>query len=260
MKKQIKNLFCAFIMAAGITFVGTAMHAYAEDASVTYETNAHEYIFVPGTEQSPTDLFPDFKNVMPGDTIIQKILVKNDLSSKKKARIYLKSLGGIEEKEFLSQMNLNVVQDTATELFDAASDQTAGLTDWSLLGTLKPGGEVILNVELQVPITMDNRFQEKVGSLQWVFKVEEIPYGSGGGGGGSSSGPSGGSTTDGPGAIVIPDSEVPTATIMPFDIPLVLPQTGTLWWLVPILAIAGAGIFFGGMVKGRKKEKRKNLE
>lgn len=252
MKKHIKNLFCAFLMAAGITLAGAAISAHAEEASVTYEANANKYIFAPGTEYSLTDLFPNFKDVMPGDTLTQKITVKNDAASKVKARIYLRSLGGSEENKFLSQMNLNVVQDTATELFDAPTNQKDGLTEWTLLGTLKPGANVTLNVELQVPITMDNAFQNKVGKLQWEFKVEEIPYSSGGGGGGGSSS-GGGSTSGGPGAVVIQDSEVPTATILPFDIPLALPQTGTLWWLVPILAIAGIVMFFGGVLKSRKK-------
>lgn len=256
MKKYIKNLFCAFLMATGITLVGIDISAYAEEASVTYEANADKYIFAPGTNDSPTDLFPNFKNVMPGDTLTQKITVINDASSKVKAKIYMRSLGGIEEREFLSQMHMNVVQETDTKLFDAAADQTAGLTEWTLLGTIHPGGNVVLNVELQVPITIDNMFQDKLGKLQWQFKVEEIPYssGSGNGGGGSSSGPSGGSTTGGPGATVIPDADVPTTIILPFDVPLVLPQTGTLWWMVPILAIAGIVMFFGGMVKRRKSK------
>lgn len=261
MKKYIKNLFCAFFMAAGITLASTAISAYAEEASVTYEANADKYIFAPGTNDSPTDLFPNFKNVMPGDTLTQKITIKNDASSKVKAKIYMRSLGGMEEKEFLSQMNLHVVQETDTELFDAPADQTAGLTEWTLLGTLHPGGNVVLNVELQVPITMGNMFQDKIGKLQWQFKVEEIPYssGSGGGGGGSSSGPSGGSTTGGPGATVIPDAPVPTTTILPFDVPLALPQTGTLWWLVPILATAGIGMCLGGMVKRRKNKEDEEI-
>lgn len=250
-----KELICTCIMALGLMLSGTTGTVYAEDASVLYEANAHEYVFSPGSDESPTDLFPNFKSVMPGDTLTQSIVVKNDSTKKVKARVYLRSLGGIEENEFLSQMNLEVVQVTDTELFDAPADQTAGLTDWTLLGTLMPGAEVNLNVNLQVPITMDNRFQEKVGKILWQFKVEEIPYSTGGGGvGGSSSSGGGGSSSGGPGAAEISDSDTPLATILPFDIPLALPQTGTLWWLVPILAIAGIVMFVGGTVKNRRKD------
>lgn len=258
MKHYIKKSICILLML--VMSISTAMAVFADDASVTYEADADKYVFVPGSDYSPTDLFPNFKNVMPGDTLTQKIVLKNKSSKKVKVNIYLRSLGGTEETEFLSQMNLHVVQDTETERFDAPSDQTAGLTEWTLLGTLKPDAEVTLNVELQVPITMDNRFQEKVGKLQWQFKVEEIPYSdssSGGGGGGSHSG--GGSTTGGPGVTEIADPEVPTTTILPFDIPLALPQTGTLWWLVPILALAGIMMFVVGFVKGRRNSEDEEI-
>ena len=76
--------------------------------------------------------------------------------------------------------------------------------------------------------------------------------GGGGGGGGSTPTPGGGTPSGGPGVTEIAEGEVPTTTILPFDIPLALPQTGTLWWLVPILAAAGAVMFVGGMMKNRK--------
>ncbi|MGN0159311.1 MAG: Spy0128 family protein [Brotaphodocola sp.] len=85
-----------------------------------------------------------------------------------------------------------------------------------------------------------------------MFRNDYDRSSSGGGGGGSSH--SGGSTTAGPGVTEITDPEVPTTTILPFDIPLALPQTGTLWWLVPIFAAAGIVLFVGGVVKNRKKD------
>ena len=75
----------------------------------------------------------------------------------------------------------------------------------------------------------------------------------GGGGGGGSTGGGGGTPGGGPGTTTITEAETPTTTILPFDVPLALPQTGTLWWLVPILAVAGIVMFLVGIAKGRKK-------
>ena len=43
------------------------------------------------------------------------------------------------------------------------------------LGTLYSGGEVDLDVTVNVPAEIGNEFQETVGYLDWQFKAEEFP-------------------------------------------------------------------------------------
>ena len=172
--KRIFTALCACLMVFGCVFP-----ASAADGNVTYSGDAGQFIFAPGSEYSPTDLFPNFKDVMPGDSLTQPITVKNDASNKVKVKIYMRSLGAHEDsKEFLSQLHLRVEKsenNTMAYMFDAAASETAQLTDWVLLGTLYSGGEVNLNVILDVPVELDNMFQQKIGYLDWEFMIEEYP-------------------------------------------------------------------------------------
>ncbi len=170
------------IIALLITFVlllSSTVTAFAADGKVTYSGNAGKFVFEPGSEHSLTDLFPNFKGVMPGDTLTQKITVKNDADNKVKVKIYIRSLGAHEDSvEFLSQLGLKVAKSEDNKMaymFDAAANETAQLTDWVYLGTLYSGGEVNLDVTLNVPVELPNEFQNKIGYLDWEFMIEEFP-------------------------------------------------------------------------------------
>lgn len=157
----------------------SVLTTFAADGKVTYDGKAKEFIFQPGSDNSLTDLFPNFKDVMPGDVLTQKITVNNDADKQVKVKIYLRSLGAqADSVEFLSQLDLRVQRSKDNDMaymFDAAAHETAQLTDWVCLGTLYSGGRVDLDVTLNVPVELDNVFQKQIGYLDWEFKVEEFP-------------------------------------------------------------------------------------
>ena len=172
--KKIITLLTVLVLV-----LSSVLPVYAADGKVTYSGNAGSFVFEPGSEHSLTDLFPNFKGVMPGDTLTQKITVKNDADNKVKVKIYMRSLGAHEDSvEFLSQLGLKVAKSEENEMaymFDAAANETAQLERWVCLGTLYSGGEVNLDVTLNVPTSLDNEFQSKIGYLDWEFMIEEFP-------------------------------------------------------------------------------------
>ena len=146
------------------------------DGNVIYDGTG--FVLEPGSNESVTDLFTEFKDVMPGDVLTQKVTVRN-VNTDVKVKIYLRSLGAHDDSvDFLSQLHLSVAlseDNTMGYMFDASADETAGLTDWVLLGTLYAGGEVNLDVKLSVPVTLSNEYMNEIGYLDWEFMVEEFP-------------------------------------------------------------------------------------
>ena len=170
--KKMTRLAIAMIMMFAVT-----IPVLAKDGNVIYSGDSGKFIFEPRSEYSPTDLFPEFKDVMPGDILTQKIVVKNN--AKKSVKISMRALGAHEDsKDFLSKLNLYVEKVTDTPLFEAPADQTAQLTEWRQIGVLAAGGEAELMVGLQVPTSLDNNYKKLVGYLDWEFMVEEIDDGS----------------------------------------------------------------------------------
>ena len=172
MKKTFKLTTLLLALAMVFSFGTTAF----ANGTVTYNADAEKFFFAPGAEDSLTSLFENFLNVMPGDTLTESIVIKNEISNQVKVKVYMRSLGAQEDtNEFLSQMNLTVTQTDDSILFDAPADQTAQLTDWVYLGTVYSGGEINLDVTLEVPITMGDDFQHQIGYIDWEFKIEEFP-------------------------------------------------------------------------------------
>ena len=141
-------------------------------ASVTWVGGAEKFVFLPGSEYSDSDLFENFKGVLPGDVIQQKITVQND--TKKKVRIYMRAEPVTKaDADFLSQLHLTVKAADKT-IFDAPADQQDGLTKNKLLGTFKKNGKTELTVTLTVPIELGNEYMNRRGTVPWTFLVEEV--------------------------------------------------------------------------------------
>lgn len=200
---KISKIASALALSCALA-LGTAAPALAD---VTYKD---QNLTVTGSgEYAATDLFDNFKNVMPGDELEQPVTVSNE--SGKTVKVYLRAeahgesnavtyfeafeeadgkdqatdpeagVGGPGQRDetvasmadFLRQLHLTVAAGGAV-VFDATPDLEAQLAESVLLGEVAPGAELQIDAHLSVPVEMGDGYANRVGEVDWVFTVEEL--------------------------------------------------------------------------------------
>ena len=186
MKKSCKAIFSLVLML--LMVMSLASTAFAVSPAITFNGFSKGFDFRPGSEYTQTDLFGNFKNVMPGDTVTETITFTNSADDCDFVNLYMRAEAHDEagnplspkvaEKEtavtmteFLSKLSMKVWNGTEL-IYDATPDQLDGLKSNKLLGTFRTGETATLKVELNVPIELDNKYANRVGEVDWIFHVE----------------------------------------------------------------------------------------
>lgn len=184
--KTLSSLVLTVVLAAGLTIT-----ADAKESSVHYEGGAEKFVFLPGSDYSETDLFDNFKGVMPGDVLSQTVTVKNDYKDCDKVKIYLRAEPHKEDGSYLSNDTEGAIADAPDMqdflrrlsmtvkngnevIYTATADQLDGLKENVALGTFRYGEETKLTVELTVPMELDNTYANRIGEVDWIFSVKEL--------------------------------------------------------------------------------------
>lgn len=174
-----------------VLLMSMTVPAMAAESNVTYYGWKDGFGFAPGSQYTATDLFDNFKGVMPGDTLTQTVKITNQAKTCDYIRVYLWAEVHDETEnpmsdtvaeangqsltkmtDFLKQLTMRVYNGSQL-IYESSPDQTAQLTEPVRLGTLSYGKSLNLTVELDVPKTMGNTYAYAVGEVDWVFAVDE---------------------------------------------------------------------------------------
>lgn len=187
MKRILNVLSCALLVAAMLLTM--ALPAFAADSVVTYSGKKEGFAFSPGSEYTDTDLFDNFKGVLPGDVREETITFQNKAKDSDYVKLYLRAEAhdarknplsdGVEEsgedvasmKKFLSQLTMRVYHGKKM-IYEASPDELDGLKKDVYLGTVRRGKTAKLRVELEVPVELGSEYANRAGEVDWVFKVE----------------------------------------------------------------------------------------
>ncbi len=181
-KSWNKALSLLMILAMALGFTTGAA---ATDASITFQGKDDGFRFQPGSDYTATDLFGNFKNVMPGDTRTETVTFTNADKDSDYVVLYMKALPhGAENpiseavetelepmEAFLSQLTLTVTNGGQV-IYESSPEKPAQLTDFVQLGTFRTGETAKLQVSLTVPLELGNDYANQIGEVDWVFHVE----------------------------------------------------------------------------------------
>lgn len=281
MKKNKKSFLA--LLAAGVMALNLGMMAFAADAVVTYQ-GSKSFEFEPGSGYTVTDLFDNFKNVMPGDQLKETVDVKNEAKScdyidvymcvevhdeDKNGLTYSESFENQDGKDdadidgerdetvatmqdFLSKLTMRIF-DGEKLIYEASPDEAGALVKDVYLGSLKYGNALSLKVELDVPLELGNEYANRVGEVDWVFKVTERNNPKDNPGSDPSPKPKPDPTQPSTPEIVPEPMPTPGA----IDMITNLPKTGDDTMIWPYIALLCVGVIGMALTVMKKREKTK---
>ena len=215
------------------TFAQTAQSA----ADIVYQGKKKLVITPKDGHHTDSDLFGEFKGVMPGDTLTETITFKNESATArtKYVKLYIVAVPHGQDNlpvdehitdvdamnAFLSNFTMTVAQGTK-QIFSGKPNAVGSFGGTGcLLGTFRKGESTTLTVTLSLDIQADNTVANGEGEVDWKFIAEEYTR----------------------------------STKPPMVTPGKLIQTGQLNW--PVWLLSGLGIvlvILGGTMTLRKKK------
>ena len=177
MKKFISLLLALMVLMSCVICVSAA------DGTVTIRTT--DIGFGPGSGYTSTDMFPNFKGVMPGDNLTQKIVIKNDLTKYDYVKVYMQAVphaagtndpeadvSASDSNDFLKALNMTVTSGSKTIYSGHPSSPSDGLESKTLVATINKRKTAKVTVTLEVPFELGNEYMDRIGEVDWEFTVE----------------------------------------------------------------------------------------
>ena len=186
MKNGIRRI-STLLMALALV-LSLSVPAFA--SSVTFEGKSQGFALDVHNELTVTDLFGNFKDLMPGDSVSETITIQNVARDCDYIKLYIRAVlhsdgsnapvsGRVNELEqnvasmedFLSQLDMEVYQGS-NQIYSGSPDELDGFRDNVYLGQYRKNQGTTLTVTLNVPADLDNEYAFRAGEVDWVFTVE----------------------------------------------------------------------------------------
>ena len=166
--KRFRNILilcvcCACFVINGFHLVG----AFSSKPTVFYDGKRKELSFV---KVNQTDLFANFKEVMPGDTLTQTIYVQAN-QIQKVTDVYL-TMEKVDEVKLPQEILFRLYAEETLIVEDSLNNYET-MSDGILLHRFEGEDTIVIKAVLEVPIEIGNEVANLCKNLKWTFFVQE---------------------------------------------------------------------------------------
>lgn len=166
-KGVARSLRCVVAAIFCVVALAVPARAFADTPAIAYDGNARQL-----TVSGEPDLFPAFKDLMPGDVREQQIEVRAT-GVKSQVRVFVRAVVDHETAHLLSPITLTA----------SASDASAGWLQTGTPGsvfayptqvaTFTSDGSAVLNLQLSVPTSVSNELADASKTIRWEITAED---------------------------------------------------------------------------------------
>lgn len=172
-KDIVRSLRCVAAAIVCIAALAAPAHAFADTSTIAYDGNARQ-LTVSGTTGSSgePDLFPAFKDLMPGDEREQQIEIRAT-GVKSQVRVFVRAVVDQETADMLSPITLTASAGDATAGWLQAGTPGSVFAYPTQVAAFTSDGSTVLNLQLSVPTSVGNELADASKTIRWEITAED---------------------------------------------------------------------------------------
>lgn len=172
-KDVARSLRCVVAVVFCIVTLAAPVRAFADTPTISYDGNARQ-LTVSGTTGSSgePDLFPAFKDLMPGDEREQQIEIRAT-GVKSQVRVFVRAVVDQETADMLSPITLTASAGDATAGWLQAGTPGSVFAYPTQVAAFTSDGSTVLNLQLSVPTSVGNELADASKTIRWEITAED---------------------------------------------------------------------------------------
>ncbi len=172
-KGVARSLRCVVAAILCVVALAVPARAFADTPAIAYDGNARQLTVSGATMSSgEPDLFPAFKDLMPGDEREQQIGIRAT-GVKSQVRVFVRAVVDHETTHLLSPITLTAAVSDASADWLQAGTPGSVFAHPTQVATFTSDGSTVLNLQLSVPTSVGNELADANKTIRWEITAED---------------------------------------------------------------------------------------